>query len=184
MVWQLGCWVVTVRSFDNYGGRLALAPQAVSQAIFDAAAALLTNRCVVADPLPTPTPTKGTGPDLVVSGVEALANNETCQPYASLDVCVANAGRVAAGVFAVTVSPGGDRFSLPGLQPGAERCAVRPFPSPHSFSELVTIDVDADNEVHEVDEGNNSLSERVFYPSVEATCRPTPMPTVTPPPSH
>lgn len=179
MVWQVGCWVIAVHSYyAASGGRPALQPQVVSQAILDTAGTALINQCP--KDAATPTPTKGIGPDLVVSGVDAYAVNDTCQPFAVLDLCVANAGRTADGEFMVTVEPGGDRFSLPGLAAGAEECADRRYPSDHSFSLLVTIAADVDNGVDEIDESNNVLSERVLYPRVEATCVPTRARTATP----
>lgn len=175
MAWQLDCWVMTVHSFDNYGGHQAVAPPLVSRMIRDTAGAVLSARCPLAAPVPTPTATKGPGPDLVVARAAASAHNDTCQPFATLDVCVANAGRTAAGAFAVTVEPGGDRYSLPGLNAGAERCTFRPYPSPRY--QPVAIDVDVDGAVDESDETNNQLSASIPYPSVEATCVPTRTPT-------
>jgi len=149
MVWQLDCWVITVSSYDSRG-RLTLSPQAVSRKIFDDAAVLLSGLCPLQVPPPTPTPTKNIGPDLVVSAVRATAHNQTCQPYATLDMCVANAGHVAAGEFAVAIAPGDDHFTLPGVPAGGEQCANRAFPG--RGSALVTIEVDINHAVDESDE--------------------------------
>ena len=174
MVWQLDCLVATVYSADNIG-RLAVAPAAASRAIFDAAAELLTEQCPEEHPPPTPSPTKGPGPDLVVERVSAYANNDSCQPYVHLSVCLANAGREAAGPFAVTVAPGGDHFTASELASGGGVCAVRPFAGHGSPALLVT--ADADQAVDESDEANNALAKDIRYPTLEATCVPTPVPT-------
>jgi hypothetical protein len=175
MAWQLDCWVVTIDSFDNPGGRFAIAPPAASEAIFAAAAELLADQCPVEQPGPTPSPTRGIGPDLVVESAGAYANNSTCQPYASLIACIANAGRTAAGAFTVAVEPSGDRLAMSGLASGAEQCSSKVFPRPRS--QPVTVTADVDDAVDEVDEDNNTLSKVIPYPSVEATCVPTPIPT-------
>lgn len=177
MVWQLGCWVVTVYSSDQ-NGREALAPPIVSQAIFDAAAPLLIEHCAPEDPVPTPTATKGPGPDLVVASIGALANNGVCQPYALLSVCVANAGTEAAGEFSVSVAPGNDSFPFGGVAAGGEDCALRPLPFRESNA-VVTVETDAGDRTDESDETNNALSKNISHPYLEATCRPTRQPTAT-----
>jgi hypothetical protein len=177
IAWQLGCWVVTVNSFDENGGRLAVAPPAASAAIFAAAAELLVDQCPTEQPAPTPSPTKGLGPDLVVASAGAHAHNSTCQPYASLSACVANAGRTAAGAFTVAVEPSGDRLAMSALASGEEQCSSMVFPRPQS--QPVTVTADVDDAVDEVDENNNALSKTIPYPSVEATCVPTRLPTAT-----
>lgn len=182
MVWQLDCWVVAVRSHDNYGGRLALAPRVVSQAILDAAGSLLADRCPESPNLPTPTPTRSIGPDLLVSGIAAYAIDAVCERRAVLQVCVANAGRAAADSFVVTVSPGNDQFSLPDLQAGGERCVGGPLPFSEPFA-IVTIEADANGQIDEIDETTNALTERVMRPRLEATCIPTRLPTATASPS-
>lgn len=179
MVWQLGCWVIAIHS-DNQNGRQALAPDVVSQAIFDAAAPLLLERCPPEDPVPTPTATKAIGADLVVSSISVYADNSPCQPHAVLSVCIANAGRVAAGEFTVAVSPVDYQFSIPELPAGGADCVGRRL---DTFG-VMTIEVDADGEVDEIDEANNTLSQLTMRPPrVEATCRPTRVPTVTPSPT-
>lgn len=175
MVWQLACWVVTVDAFDNYGGRLAIAPPAASRAVYDAAAGLLLADCPEEQPAPTPSPTRRSGPDLVVASISAAAHNGSCQPYASLGVCIANAGRTAAGAFTVAIEPIGDRFVLDGLGSGEALCSSRPFP--YRGSQPLTVTADAGEVVDEIDEANNTLSTVVPYPSVEATCVPTRTPT-------
>lgn len=176
MVWQLGCWVVSVHSdYARTGLPEALSPQLVSQTILDVAGTSLLNRCPI--DAASPTPTRGSGPDLVVVDIDAYADNDSCQPYAVLTVCIANAGREAAAACTVTISPGSDRFELPALEGGAASCSIRPYPDGRRVGTDVTVAVDAEGDVNEVDETNNTLSKRVMYPWVEATCIPTRIPT-------
>jgi hypothetical protein len=160
-IWRDGCWLVRVAASDDTDFLLAPEPFAVSNAIFDTAAEIgLFSTC----------PARA---ELAPTVVDAGVDYSDCRgPFARLSICVENTGPGIAGPFVAAV--GGDMYAFDdGLQPGMGLCVQGPF---HGGE--VTVVVDPDDRIPEIDETNNTLTQPVREPTVPATCAPaSPTPT-------
>ncbi|MDX2166887.1 MAG: hypothetical protein SF182_07485 [Deltaproteobacteria bacterium] len=134
-------------------------------------------------PAPTPTGAAIHGIDLFPSDATGIGEYQSgCRgPLAYLSVCIANAGDVTSGPFAVLVNPGSDQFEIDDLSGGAQRCFVRPFNNwqAEGYHEFQVV-VDGAGAVDETDEVNNSQQFSVLRPTIPATCTSTPAATPTP----
>jgi hypothetical protein len=168
-VWRSGCWVTEITAADDTDVLLAPLPADVAAAIAAAGAG------------PGVFATCPGGPDLVVSVVDFGVDLSSCRgPFERLVVCVRNVGGRPAGPFRVAINGGADAFVVAeGLAVGQSRCDYRP-----PIAQEVTAAVDADNDVAESDEDNNTRTEFVGQPTVPATCEVDPVPTPTPPPAE
>jgi hypothetical protein len=120
----------------------------------------------VTDP-PTPTPTAGpNGPDLVVTEVTLKLGTGpigTAVPIGTvINVKVRNTGNAAAGAFAVTLTGGSSspqRMTLSGLAAGQESTLAFDY-----RAGMVVASADADSQVTESNEGNNTRSANIPIP--------------------
>jgi CubicO group peptidase (beta-lactamase class C family) len=130
---------------------------------------------------PTPTPTAGVGPDLVVEDIyDAQQHSADCTTPAEAVIVVRNIGSASAGPSTTRVSvDSGDNtlLSTPGLAPGAAAMLGSPILG-FTLWENYTAVADWNGEVAETNETNNSLSKYVAFATLP-TCTVTPQPTPT-----
>ncbi len=132
-------------------------------------------------PSATPTASATPGPDLpdlvpLTMWIE-FESGSSCDWQNSrfgMRVVVANRGPADAGPFVVDLNEGQARETAPGLAAGSE---TRLFLYGYLAWEVNVLVVDAEDEVAESDEGNNTLALRVPIPTAPVTCTPTPSPT-------
>jgi CARDB/WD40-like Beta Propeller Repeat len=132
---------------------------------------------------PTPTPTAGAGPDLVVEDIYDAQQHYPwdCTTPAGVVIVVRNNGSLSAGASTTRISvPSQDGASLatPSLAPGAAATLWSPIIG-IPLGETYTAVADWDGVVAETNETNNSLSVYVQLATLP-TCEPTPIPTPTP----